>query len=168
MTDPHLISGLSARGLLFLLLSVLLVMVASLAGQVLTQPALMSWYVTLNKPFFTPPNIVFPLVWTMLYALMAVAFWRVLRAKTPFETRKTAILLFLVQLVFNVAWSYAFFKLQSPLAGLVVIAVLLLSIIACLRAFLPIDRAAGYAMVPYAIWVAFASLLNGAIAVLNR
>jgi translocator protein len=165
--DAHLHPVLGFKSLLALLFSVLLVMAASIAGQVFTQPALVGWYAGLIKPAFNPPNIVFPLVWTMLYALMAVSFWRVLRARSALSARRLAIIFFFIQLGLNILWSYAFFARQSPIAGLVVIGLLLLAIVLTLRAFLPIDRAAGYAMVPYALWVGFAGVLNGAIAVLN-
>lgn len=167
MKEEHLHPALSLRGLITLVIAILPVMLASFLGTTVTATAIGGWYTTLNKPFFTPPNLAFPLAWTMLYALMAVAFWRVLRAKPVVGPTRIAIALFLVQLVVNAGWSFAFFGLRSPVAGLVVIGVLLLLIAGTIRAFLPIDRAAGYALYPYFAWVAFASLLNAAIVVMN-
>lgn len=168
MRDPHLHPALSGRGLLLLPLAMLGPMLASMIGSLFTVPQLAGWYRALNKPFFTPPDMVFPLVWTFLYALMAVSFWRVLRAKPEAGSRKAAIIAFVVQLVLNVAWSYAFFALKSPLLGLVVIGALLIAIVVNIRTFLAIDRAAGYALYLYLAWVAFASVLNTAIVFLNR
>ena len=165
--DQHLHPALSFRGLALLLVAIIPVMLASFVGQIFTAPAIETWYRTLAKPFFSPPNIVFPLVWTLLYALMAVAFWRVLRAKAIAGPTGVAIALFMAQLVANAGWSFAFFGLRSPLAGLVVIGVLLVLIALTLKAFLRIDRAAGYALMPYLAWVAFAAILNTAIIVLN-
>jgi tryptophan-rich sensory protein len=167
MRDPHLYPALSARSLGYLLVALLPSMVASVLGSLMTAPALGGWYQTLNKPFFTPPNVVFPLVWTFLYALMALAFWRILRARPEAGPRGRAIAIYLIHIVFNIGWSYAFFALRSPLFGLVVIAALFLSIVMTIRAFQEIDRPAAFALYPYLAWVGFAALLNGAIAVLN-
>jgi tryptophan-rich sensory protein len=151
-----------------LLAAIIPVMLASFAGQLFTAPAIGGWYASLSKPFFSPPNVVFPLVWTFLYALMAVSFWRVLRAKPDIGPIGGAVALFLVHLVVNAGWSYAFFGLRSPIAGLLVIGVLLVMIALVMRAFVRIDRAASYALFPYLAWVAFASVLNAAIVILNR
>ena len=168
MRDPHLHAALSGRGLLLLPVAMLGPLLASMIGSLFTVPQLAGWYRALNKPFFTPPDMVFPLVWTFLYALMAVSFWRILRAKPEMGSRKIAILAFVVQLLLNVAWSYAFFARQSPLMGLVVIGALIIAIVINIRTFLTIDRAAGYALYLYLAWVSFATLLNVAIVFLNR
>ena len=168
MQDTHLYPALSPRGLLLLVVAILPVMIASFIGQLFTAPMIGTWYAQLNKPVFTPPNVVFPLAWTFLYALMAVAFWRILRAKPETGPKSAAIGLFLVQLVANAGWSYAFFGRQSPVAGLVVIGLLLVLIALMMRAFLRIDRAAGFALVPYLAWVSFATVLNATIILINR
>ncbi|MGL5447849.1 MAG: TspO/MBR family protein [Rhabdaerophilum sp.] len=168
MRDAHLHPALGLRGLAMLPLAMLPPLIASVLGQLFTAPGLVAWYSTLNKPFFTPPSIAFPLVWTFLYALLAVAFWRILRAKPEAGPRGEAILVFLVQMALNLAWSYAFFTLRSPLAGLIVITALLVAIAFNIRAFVKIDRAAGWALYPYLAWVGFATLLNAAIFFLNR
>jgi tryptophan-rich sensory protein len=167
MREPHLHPALSLRGLVTLCLAIIPVMLASLIGQFFTAPAINGWYATLQKPFFNPPNVVFPLVWTFLYALMAVAFWRILRARPEAGPVGGAIAVFLAQLVANAGWSYAFFGLRSPLAGLLVIGVMLVLIALTIRRFVPIDRAAGYALFPYLAWVGFAAILNAAIVILN-
>jgi benzodiazapine receptor len=165
--DPHLIPAFSPRALVMLLLAVLLSMVVSAGGSLLTAPALQSWYITLQKPFFTPPNIAFPLVWTFLYALMALCFWRILRARPEAGPKGRAIALFLVQMALNLGWSWAFFWMRSPVLGLVVIGLLFVAIVLTIRAFAAIDRPAGYALYPYLAWVGFAAILNGAIAIMN-
>lgn len=168
MREPHLEPALSLRGIAMLPLAMLAPLLASLIGGYLTAQSLTSWYPTLVKPFFTPPNIIFPLAWTFLYALMAVSFWRILRARPEAGPKGPAIATFLGQMVLNVGWSYAFFTMRSPMLGLVVIGLLAIAIVLMIRAFLRIDRAAGYAQYIYLAWVAFASLLNAAIVVLNR
>ncbi|CAN1529408.1 COG3476 Tryptophan-rich sensory protein (mitochondrial benzodiazepine receptor homolog) [Rhabdaerophilaceae bacterium] len=168
MRDPHLYPAMSPRALLLLPVAMMPSLVASLGGSLATAMGLQSWYPTLVKPFFNPPDVVFPLVWTFLFALMAIAFWRILRLKPEAGARGRAIGLFLLQMALNLGWSYAFFGLRSPLAGLLVIGALIIAIALTIRAFRPLDRASAFALYPYLAWVGFAALLNAAIFVLNR
>lgn len=167
MRDAHLYPPISPRGILLLFVAAIPVLIASTMGSALTAPALVGWYPALKKPFFTPPNIVFPLVWTFLYALMVLAFWRILRARPETGPRWQAIMVFLAQLVLNIGWSWAFFGRQSPILGLAVIGALLIAVVLTIRLFQRIDRPAGWSLYPYLAWVCFAGLLNGAIAVMN-
>lgn len=124
------------------------------------------WYRSLAQPSFAPPPWLFGPVWTVLYVFMIVAGWRLLGApRTP--ARDRALALFYGQLVLNAAWSYAFFALQSPAAGLVVLAALTACVLAAIRAFAPIDRVAAALFAPYAAWAGFASALNLGIVVLS-
>lgn len=167
MRDAHLFPALSARGALMLPCALLPVIVTSMLGSYLTAGALVSWYPALKKPFFTPPSLAFPIAWTFLFALMALAFWRVLRARPEQGPKTAAILMFLAQLVLNVSWSWAFFGLRSPVLGLVAVGVLFLSIALTIRQFQPLDRAAGFALYPYLAWVAFAAAVNAGVVILN-
>lgn len=142
------------------------VVAAAVIGNIATLPNITPWYESLAKPPFNPPNTVFGPVWTLLYILMAWAFFRVLRAPEG-AVRRQAITLFLVQIALNAAWSVAFFGFHSPMVGLVVILLLDTAIAATVHAFLRIDRIAGGVLVPYLGWVAFATLLNGSIWWLN-
>jgi len=128
-------------------------------GSLVTAPAVQTWYPTLILPSFSPGNGVFPIVWTILYIVMAVAAWLVWR-KHPFGEVKGALALFGVQLALNLAWSYLFFGLQSPLLGLIDIVALDLAIIATIVAFWWYDRKASLLLLPYLVWVLFASTLN--------
>lgn len=169
-TTPHappMHSGLSWRGLILLPVAVLPSFVASVLGQLFTAVGMVSWYRTLQKPFFNPPDLVFPIAWTFLYALMAVAFWRILRLKPEAGPKSAAILAYLGQMVLNLAWSYVFFGLRSPIGGLVVSSAMLIAIGLTIRLFQRLDRAAGIALYPYFGWVAFATVLNAAIVWLN-
>ena len=139
---------------------------AAIIGNLATLPNITPWYETLAKPPFNPPNGVFGPVWTLLYVLMAWAFYRVLRSPEG-SARRRAIVFFLVQMILNAAWSVAFFGLHSPAAGLVVILLLVTAIAATIHAFLAVDRIAGGVLVPYLGWVVFATLLNGSIWWLN-
>jgi tryptophan-rich sensory protein len=157
----------SSLSLLYLGLAVGLVSVTAVAGSVATQKGLTGWYQSLNKPWFTPPNIAFPVAWTLLFGLMAYGFWRVLRLPEKTPGRRKAIVAFLAQLVLNAAWSVAFFGMRSPLAGLVVIVPLLAGIAQTLLSFWRLDRTAGLTFVPYLGWVSFAALLNATILAMN-
>jgi tryptophan-rich sensory protein len=141
-------------------------LVVSALGGAVTATAVDSWYPTLTKPGFTPPDSVFPPVWTALFVLMAVAGWRVWR-RPGGRWRTAALNWFGAQLVLNLMWSVIFFGLQAPGWALVEIGLLLAAIAATLRAFWRLDRWAAVALVPYLAWVAFAAALNGAIWWLN-
>jgi benzodiazapine receptor len=136
-------------------------------GGVLTRPNL-DWYATLNKPGFTPPNEVFPIVWTILYAMMAVSAWLVWRASGKEEDRRPALTWFFWQLAIGIVWSYAFFWLHSPGLGLAVILALLVAIVLTIVFFDRLSRLAALLLLPYLLWVAFATSLNFAILSLNR
>lgn len=135
-------------------------------GSLVTTPAVESWYPTLRLPDWRPPNAAFPIVWTLLYILMAVGAWLVWR-KVPFAAARGALLLFMLQLVANFAWSFLFFGQRSPLLGLIDIALLIVLIVLMLLAFRRIDRLAAAINLPYLAWVCFATLLNAWIYVEN-
>jgi tryptophan-rich sensory protein len=135
-------------------------------GAQVTRPALDPWYRALAKPGFTPPDIAFPIVWTALFVLMAVAAWLVWRA-SGWSRAAGAFALFAAQLALNGAWSFLFFGLQNPLYGLLDIAVLLPLIVATALAFTRHSRAAGWLFLPYVLWVAYAAALNFRIWQLN-
>jgi tryptophan-rich sensory protein len=131
-----------------------------------TLPSIPTWYQSLAKPVFNPPNWLFGPVWTVLYALMAVALWRVVNRSAGGE-RLGAIGVFAIQLALNAAWSIVFFGLQAIGGGLVVIVLLDIAIFATIARFGRIDRLAGWLLVPYVVWVSFAGVLNLALFILN-
>lgn len=141
--------------------------VGFLAGRV-TAPAVESWYPGLVKPPFNPPPWVFAPVWTTLYAAMGVAAWLVWSRGLGTPGVAAALWLFLVQLALNGLWSFLFFGLRSPLAGLVDLAALWIALALCTAWFFRASAAAGWLMVPYLGWVSFAGVLNASIWVLNR
>jgi translocator protein len=148
------------------LLSVGLVFFDSLLGQFATFPNLAPWYEGLAKPSFNPPNAVFGPVWTLLYALMALAFWRILILPRQ-RLRSIAIGLFLAQLALNVVWSFAFFAAHSPLLGLIDIIPQEILVVATMILFWRLDRLAGLCLLPLALWVGYAAALNVEIWRLN-
>jgi benzodiazapine receptor len=135
-------------------------------GAAVTASSVQTWYADLNKPPFTPPNEVFGPVWTVLYVMMGTAAWRVWRAADR-ETAQGPLTMFALQLALNLGWSVAFFGLERTGSAVAVILVLELAVISTAFAFRPIDRLAALLMVPYALWVGFAIVLNIAIWRLN-
>lgn len=123
-----------------------------------------AWYEELEKPPFTPPNLVFPIAWTLLYAGMAWSGWRFWRA----EPRSWAVRIWALQLVLNAAWSWLFFGLHEIAIAYVEIRVLWLAILVTMMLGWRLDRTASLALLPYLAWVAFASWLNLAILLANR
>jgi tryptophan-rich sensory protein len=143
-------------------------LLAGALGSLATRPAIAGWYATLNKPPFNPPSWLFGPAWTVLYILMGLAAYLVWSRGLGTPGVKPALALFLVQLALNVAWSFLFFSLRSPLAGFIEIIVLWVAILVTMVLFFRVTPAAGWLMVPYIGWVSFAAVLNGAIMVLNR
>ena len=121
------------------------------------------WYAGLAKPPFNPPNWIFAPVWTLLYIMVAVAGWRTLQ-RGP---RSAAMAVWFIQLALNFVWSPVFFGAHRIGAALVIVAALLATIIAFIVICWPRDRAVALLFTPYAAWVAFATLLNGALWYLN-
>lgn len=148
-------------------LALIPVITASLLGQWATYPNLASWYATLAKPSFNPQNWIFAPVWTTLYLLMAYAVWRILKVTNRLAERRIALMLFFLQLGLNALWSWLFFGLNNPLAGLLNIIPQLLIVVATIDRFRRLDLVAALCLVPLAVWVAFASLLNFEIWRLN-
>jgi benzodiazapine receptor len=125
-----------------------------------------SWYRSLNKPRFTPPDQVFPVVWTTLYALMAWSGYRVWSA-APSRQRNAALRLWMSQLAANAKWSKLFFGEHRPGLALADIIALEGTVLSYITAARKVDRAAANAFIPYAAWVAFATVLNAEFARLN-
>ena len=133
-----------------------------------TIASISTWYAFLHKPPFSPPNWIFGPVWTTLYFLMGIAVYLVWIKGIKNKLVKRALLLFVIQLFFNFLWSVLFFGLHSPILGLLDISALLISIILTIITFYKISKVASYILIPYLLWVSFATLLNASIVLLNR
>ena len=139
-----------------------------LSGQV-TREAVTTWYPTIIKPSFNPPNWIFAPVWSLLFMFMGVAaglVWS--KIENNQVVVKKALVFFVIQLALNVLWSYLFFGLHNPLLALIEIVVLWLMIYETYNQFSKIDKIAGYLFIPYLAWVGFAAILNASIYLLNR
>lgn len=147
-----------------LVLAILLPQLAGLLGAFATADSVSTWYVDeLNKPAFTPPGFVFPIVWPMLYLFMGIASWQVWKELGAHPLATKALWLYGIQLALNTLWSFLFFGMKMP--GLAFIEILLLWVFIALTMlyFFKIRRPAGWLFVPYLLWVSFASVLNGTI-----
>lgn len=160
---------LSNRAKLFI--SLALPQLAGLIGSLFTTSSIPSWYATLQRPALSPPNWVFGPVWTTLFVLMGVAFYLVWKKWTilPWSKReqRQALFVFSAQLVLNTLWSIIFFGLQSPGGALIEIVFLWLAIVVTMYTFAKVSKPAAWLLVPYLLWVSFASYLNYAIWSLN-
>lgn len=150
-----------------LVIAVGLCLAVGAVGSLATAPKIPTWYAGLAKPGWTPPDAVFPVAWTTLYVLMAVALWRLWQLHAPSPERRRAVLLWFAQLALNALWSPVFFGMEAPGAALVIVVVLWLAIAATIFACARIDRIAAWLLVPYLAWVSYATTLNAAIVVLN-
>jgi tryptophan-rich sensory protein len=147
-------------GILKLAISLIVCQFAGFIGSVFTTPAIPTWYVTLNKPSFTPPNWLFSPVWIFLFVLMGLSAFLVWSKGLDDKRVKTVIGIFGVQLILNILWSAVFFGFRSPLAGLIEIAILWIAILLTILNFFKVSKTAGFLQIPYILWVSFATVLN--------
>lgn len=156
----------SKRSLIALAVALAVCFAASLIGSAVTQPNL-DWYATLTKPGFAPPNGIFPVVWTALFVMMAIAAWLVWLAPGDDGIRKVALVWFGIQLAINAFWSIAFFGMHDPMLAFGVIMALIVAIVITIVYFDRLSRTASLLLLPYLLWVGFATGLNFTIWVLN-
>jgi tryptophan-rich sensory protein len=149
-----------------LVVSITLCQLAGFLGSLFTTPAIPTWYQTLHKPPFTPPNWIFSPVWISLFILMGISLFYVWRRPGHPQLKK-ALIFFFVQLILNVLWSLAFFGLRSPLLGLIDIALLWIAILFTILTFFQVSKFAGVLLLPYLLWVSFATPLNFSLWILN-
>ena len=133
-------------------------------GSLVTTPAIGDWYYLLNKPSFSPPNWVFGPAWTVLFALMATSAYLVWRKQKKIGT---PLKIYGIQLFLNFLWSYLFFGIRRPDLALLEIFFLWFFIFLTIKKFYKVDKLAGYLLLPYILWVSFATLLNLSIVSLN-
>lgn len=149
------------------IICILLCLSAGGVGSAFTAPAIPEWYAALNKPSFSPPNWIFAPVWTLLYILMGLAAALVWKKGLQNPEVRTALVAFLVQLILNMLWSALFFGMHSPLYGLIDILFLWIMILVTIGRFSKVSTPAALLLIPYLLWVTFASGLNLGIFLLN-
>lgn len=148
-----------------LIVSIGICLGAGVIGSFFTVSSIPTWYAAINKPIFSPPNWVFAPVWTVLYILMGISLYFVLISKSKLQ--QIGIVLFLIQLGLNALWSFVFFGLRNPAVAFVEIIVLWITIFLTIKVFYKISKVAGSLLIPYILWVTFATALNGMIVLLN-
>jgi benzodiazapine receptor len=154
------------KSIIALIISVLLAQGIGLLSGFLSMTA-PSAYENFNKPSFSPAEWVFPVVWTILFFLMAVAAYRIwLKGKSGEDVRK-ALILYGIQLFLNFLWSIIFFRFRLYAIAFLELLLLLVFILLTTFEFFKIDKISGYLMIPYIVWVSFAGILNYAIWMLN-
>ncbi|MFP4117658.1 MAG: TspO/MBR family protein [Candidatus Woesearchaeota archaeon] len=149
-------------------------LVAGYIGSSFTTPNIKPWYDALEKPPLTAPGSLIGAIWTILYIMMGIALFLVWSKELSKnkntkekEYRKKGLWVFAIQLLFNMSWSFFFFGLRNPWLGIVIIIPLLMMIALNIYFFHKIDKIAAYLLIPYILWVCFATYLNLGIAVLN-
>jgi benzodiazapine receptor len=154
-----------------IIISISVCVLVGLLSSLATKSSVDTWFLTLEKPFFHPPSWVFAPVWIILYVLMGYSFAIIWSNKSQSrrskEIIKNAMVVFGVQLVLNALWSILFFKLCNPFLALIEISLLWLMIFETIKAFNKIDNFASKLLLPYLVWVSFATILNGSIWFMN-
>lgn len=138
-----------------------------IAATPFTVSSIPTWYQTLQKPPFSPPNWIFGLVWIILYFLMGISAYLVWIKGLEKKAVEMALAFFIAQLIFNFLWSILFFGLHSPVLALIDILILWALILIIINKFYKISKTASYLLIPYLLWVSFATLLNFSIVLLN-
>ena len=156
------------NGVLKLVVSIVASFAAGGIGSLFTFKAIPTWYPSLKKPPYTPPNWAFGPVWTILYILMGISVFLVWQKGLDSSGVILAFVLFWIQLVINALWSVVFFGMKSKGGGVVTIVILWLLILATIVTFFRVSNWAGALFVPYIVWVSIASYLNIGVWVLNR
>ena len=152
--------AIKKKDVLTLVISILICQCAGFVGSFFTRPSIPSWYVTLDKPAFTPPSWLFSPVWITLFLLMGISLFLIWRRGFTERKVRVALGFFGSQLIFNILWSVLFFGLRSPLAGFIDIVVLWVAIMLTILYFSKISKIAAVLLLPYLVWVSFASVLN--------
>lgn len=150
-----------------LTISLLLPQLAGIIGSLFTTSSMPTWYVNLNKPSFNPPNWIFGPVWITLYILMGISVYLVWQEVEKNKESEKATNLFWIHLIFNASWSIIFFGLKNPALAFIDIIIILVFIIILMVKFWKINKYSTYLLVPYLLWVSFATVLNYSIWVLN-
>ena len=145
---------------------ILVCQMAGIIGSLFTAPAVKGWYTTINKSPLNPPSWVFAPVWTTLFVMMGISV-SIIWLSEKNEGRSKALKVFFIQLFLNTLWSIIFFGFKNPPLAFIEIIVLWFAILYTIILFRKIDRKASYLLIPYILWVSFASVLNLSIAILN-
>lgn len=140
---------------------------AGAVGSIFTQTSVSTWYTTIQKPGFTPPNWIFAPVWITLFLLMGISSYLIWDKGLKNKNVRIFLIIFIIQLILNTLWSFFFFGLKSPFYAFIDIILLWIAIILVIMSFFKLSKIAGILLLPYIIWVSFAGILNFFILWLN-
>lgn len=154
------------KNALLLIWSIAVPQIAGFLGSIFTISSIPTWYAQLNKPTFSPPNWIFGPVWTTLFLLMGISLYRLSISKS--KEKGAAIKIFYLHLVLNIFWSILFFGLKNPGLAFLEIIILWTTILYMILTYAKIDKLASLLLIPYLLWVSFASFLNFNIWKLNQ
>ena len=149
-----------------LIICIVICIMAGIIGSIFTSRNIPTWYATINKPSFNPPNWVFGPVWTTLYIMMGVSLFLIWRQRDAMSI-SPAIYFFAIQLILNALWSIIFFGMKLMLVGFIEICTLWIFILLSIISFYGISPVASILLLPYLLWVSYASVLNFSIYKLN-
>lgn len=150
-----------------LFMSILICELAGVVGILFTSSSILPWYNFLKKPSFSPPSWIFGIVWPILYALMGTSLYLVIMKIKKMRQAKKLVIIFLIHLFFNSIWSIVFFANRNIPASLAIILILWGMILYLILAFRKVDKNASLLLIPYFLWVSFATILNYSIWKLN-
>lgn len=150
-----------------LIVSIIVCQLAGIIETIFTSDGIPTWYSSLNKPSFNPPDWIFGPVWIGLYLMMGIALFLIWREDLRNKEVKSAFVIFILQLIFNIIWSIIFFGAHSIIGGLVIIIILWILILITISKFMKISKTGGILLIPYLIWITFAVILNYFIYILN-
>jgi translocator protein len=157
----------ASRTSVLLILCIAIPLIVGFIGSLATTPEITGWYAGLNKPSFNPPGWLFGPVWTLLYILMGIALFLVIKNGVDTAPVQKAVLVFAAQLLVNLVWSFLFFGIHAIFLSLLDILLLFFLIVATSILFYRVSKPAAYLLIPYICWVSFACILNAMIGVLN-
>lgn len=153
------------RKFLYILLPVIICFLVGFTASYFQSESIQTWYPTLNKPAITPPNIAFPIAWSIIYLCMGISIGLILNSKE--QNKKFLTSLFAVQLFLNFTWSISFFHLQNPFLGFINIILLDLAVLYYALKCYPTQKVSGILFIPYILWLSLATYLNAYILIYN-
>ncbi len=149
------------------LFCLIICIIVQIIGGLVTQSSIQDWYPTINKPSFNPPNKIFPIVWTVLYIMMGIAWGHINTIKKFSKFSSKQNLYFILQLFLNCSWSFIFFGAHAIGIALVNLVMLWFFLMITIYYFFKASKIAGWLLAPYFFWVSYACILNYTIWILN-
>lgn len=151
---------MAAKDIIKLIVSIIVCQAAGGVGSLFTTSSIPTWYASLKKPSFSPPNWLFSPVWITLFLLMGISLYLVWQKTLKEKAVKIALVFFAFQLVLNILWSVIFFGIKAPFIAFIEIIILLVAILLTMITFFKVSRASALLLIPYIVWVSFAAVLN--------